>query len=95
MVHGLVFQSYLFRPILDRERLNVFPRPSTKSNRNFEVAIPPWALAGRLQEACLSPQMLFEMMTTSIVFYEVETFIEKSYVSSTKIISMLSKKSSI
>ena len=77
VVQASLFQSYLFLPILKRERLDVFPRLSTKFDRYFEIVLPPWALAGHLRDAYLSPQMLFEMMATSVLFYEVDTFIEE------------------
>ena len=77
MIQASLFQSYLFIPILKRERLDVFPRLSTKFDRYFEIVLPPWALAGHLKDACLSPQMLLEMMTTSVIFYEADTFIEE------------------
>ena len=76
LVHGLVFQSYLFIPILNRERLDVFPRLSTKIDRYFEVLLPPLALAGRVKDACFPPQMLFELMAASILVSEADTFIE-------------------
>ena len=76
-VQGSVFQSCLFMPILNRERLGVFPRLSTKVDRYFETALPPLALASHLKDAYVPPQMLFELMAASILFYEADTFIEE------------------
>ena len=77
MIQGSVFQSYLFIPMLSRERLDIFPRLSTRVDRYFEVLLPPWALAGHLNDACLPPQMLYELMATSILMNEADTFIEQ------------------
>ena len=76
MVQGSVFQSYLFLPILNRERLHVFPRLSTKIDRYFEIVLPPWSLASHLKDAYLPPQMLFELMAISVLFYEADTFVD-------------------
>ncbi|KAL8791679.1 MAG: hypothetical protein Q9195_005762 [Heterodermia aff. obscurata] len=77
MVQGSVFQSCLFIPILNRERLDVFPRISTEVDGYLEIVLPQWTLASHLKDACIPPQVLFELMAASVLFYAVDTFVEE------------------
>lgn len=63
--------------MLNRERLDISPPLSTKVDRYFEIVLTTMALAGHLKDACLPPQMLYELMATSILMNEADTFIEQ------------------
>ena len=75
-IQASLIEGYLFRALVERVRLDVFPRKNMGEDKFFEYIPSSWTGCNELIETYVSNKFLYDMMVLSLLNHQIHDYME-------------------